>query len=195
MLYNILRPIARILCRIIFNFKVSGLENLPSEDGYILSGNHIHNFDAVVVAVDIKRHIHFMAKDSLFKYKITHWLFTNLYGIPVRREDSDIKALKMAMKVLKNNEILGLFPEGTRNKTDKEMLEPKAGVVLLATRMKVPIVPVGIKGDYKFRKPLYINYGKPIYLDEYYGQKLSSEDCIEICKDKVYSEIIKLKNN
>ena len=73
------------------------------------------------------------------------------------------------------------------------MLDPKGGLVLLATRMKVPVVPVGIRGEYKFRKPLIINFGKPIYLDEYYNKKLSSQDCIDICKKEIYPEIIRLK--
>ncbi len=195
MLYDFLRPIIKVLCKILYKVEITGLENLPSEDeGYIISGNHIHIWDPVVMAVQIKgRHLHFMAKDVLFKSKFLNWFLHKVYAIPVRREDNDIVAIKSAIKVLKNKEVLGLFPEGTRNKTDKKMLEPKGGLVLLATRMKVPVVPVGIRGEYKFRKPLIINYGKPIYLDKYYGKKLTSEDFVEICKKEIYPEIIRLK--
>lgn len=195
MLYDILRPIIKVLFKILYKVKVTGLENLPNKDvAYIISGNHIHIWDPVFLAVQIKgRHLHFMAKDVLFKSKFLNWFLHKVYAIPVKREDNDIVAIKSAIKVLKNKEVLGLFPEGTRNKTDKPMLEPKGGLVLLATRMKVPVVPVGIRGEYKFRKPLIINYGKPIYLDKYYGKKLTSEDFVEICKKEIYPEIIRLK--
>ncbi|MCR2032788.1 lysophospholipid acyltransferase family protein [Anaerofustis stercorihominis] len=195
MLYDILRPIIRVLLKIVYKVKVTGLDNLPDNDtSYIISGNHIHIWDPVLMAVQIKgRHLHFMAKDVLFKSKFLNWFLHKVYAIPVKREDNDIVAIKTAMKVLKNKEVLGIFPEGTRNLTEEEMLEPKGGLVLLATRMKVPIVPVGIRGEYKFRKPLIINYGKPIYLDEYYSKKLSSQDCIDICKKEIYPEIIRLK--
>jgi len=195
MVYDILRPIIKVLFKIIYKVQISGLENLPDKDeAYIISGNHIHIWDPVVMAVQIKdRHLHFMAKDVLFKSKFLKWFLHKVYAIPVRREDNDIVAIKTAMKVLKNKEVLGIFPEGTRNTTTKGMLEPKGGLTLLATRMKVPVVPVGIRGEYKFRKPLIINYGKPIYLDKYYGKKISADEYIEICKKEIYPEIIKLK--
>ena len=189
MLYDILRPVIKVLLKIVYKVKVTGLDNLPDNDtSYIISGNHVHIWDPVLMAVQIKgRHLHFMAKDVLFKSKFLNWFLHKVYAIPVKREDNDIVAIKTAMKVL------GIFPEGTRNMTEDDMLEPKGGLVLLATRMKVPVVPVGIRGEYKFRKPLIINYGKPIYLDEYYGKKLSSQDCIDICKKEIYPEIIRLK--
>lgn len=193
MLYDFARPILKVIFNFIYAVKVTGLENLPEEGAYILSGNHKHIWDPVILAIQIRdRHLHFMAKDVLFKYKPMAWLLKTLYAIPVRREDNDIVAIKSAMKVLKNGEVLGLFPEGTRNKTDAVMLPPKGGVVLLAVRKKVPVVPVGIGGKYKLFGHVTVNFGKPIYLDQYYGVKLKPEQYVSICEEEIYPDIIRL---
>ena len=193
MLYDFARPILKVIFNFIYDVKVTGLENLPEGGAYIVSGNHKHIWDPVVVATNISdRHLHFMAKDVLFKYKPVAWLLKTLYAIPVRREDNDIVAIKSAMKVLKNGHVLGLFPEGTRNRTEHKMLEPKGGLVLLAVRKKVPVVPVGIGGEYRFRGHVTVNFGKPIYLDKYYGVKLKAEEYVNICKEEIYPEIIRL---
>ena len=192
MLYNFLRPIVRVLTNLIFRVKVTGTENLP-EGAYILSGNHRHNWDPVLLAANIRdRQVHFLAKDVLFKNRFIGWFLKKLYAIPVRREDNDIVAIKNAMKVLKNGEILGLFPEGTRNRTDQKLLEPKGGLVLLAVRKKVPVVPAGISGNFRLFGKVRVNFGEPIYLDDYYGKKLKPEDYITICEDEIYPEIINI---
>lgn len=193
MFYDFFRPIARVVFNFIYAVKITGLENLPEEGAYIIAPNHKNMWDPVIIGANIKdRHLHFLAKDVLFKSKPLAFLLNKLYAIPVRREDNDIVAIKTAMKVLKNGHVLGLFPEGTRNKTDEKMLEPKGGLVLLAVRKKVPVVPVGIGGKFSFRGHVTVNIGKPVYLDKYYGVKLKPEEYISICEEEIYPEIIRL---
>lgn len=195
MLYNFLRPIIKFLIKLVYKVDIRGLENLPPNNtGFLIAGNHIHIFDPLMVAIYFNdRHLNFMGKDELFDTKFKRWFFKKVYVIPVKREDNDIAAIKNAMKVLKRKEPLCIFPEGTRNLNLDEMLEPKGGLTLLAIKLKVPILPVAITGEYKFRKTIHVNIGTPIYFDEYYGKKLNGDEYVTICKDKVYPVIEELK--
>lgn len=198
MLYKILIPIANILYRIAFKLRYKGVENIPKDGRLIISGNHNHALDPVTVAIFVKnRHINFLAKDEFFENRFLNWFFKKLYAVPVHRNGDDLVSLKHSIKCLKKDEIMGIFPEGTRNKSEDKtkMLPPKAGVTLLAIRTKAPILPVSISGEYKFRKKLCVNIGKPIYFDEYYDKKgLTSEDYINICMNEVYPKIYELRN-
>ena len=84
MLYDILRPVIKVLLKIVYKVKVTGLDNLPGNDtSYIISGNHIHIWDPVLMAVQIKgRHLHFMAKDVLFKSKFLNWFLHKVIDKP-----------------------------------------------------------------------------------------------------------------
>ena len=75
--------------------------------------------------------------------------------------------------------MLGIFPEGTRVKEGAEK-EPESGLVVLALKSKADVIPVGIKGNYKFRSTIHINIGEPISLKEYYNVKNDKEKVKEI---------------
>ena len=102
-----------------------------------------------------------MAKKEYFDGKFA-WFFRAMGCIPVDRQNTDIRSVKSAMKVLRKDGAIGIFPEGTRNRTDAFLLEFKPGAVSLAKKTDAYLVPFGITGDYKFRsKNLTIRYGKP----------------------------------
>ena len=103
-----------------------------------------------------------MAKKEYFDSKKTKWFFTSVGCISVDRKNHDKKASEEAIKTLENKGAIGLFPEGTRNKTEKFLLPFKFGAVSMAKKTDSYLVPFGITGDYKFRsKNLVIRYGKP----------------------------------
>lgn len=98
-----------------------------------------------------------------------------LKAIEVNRDGNDVRAVMDSLKCLKNGEKISLFPEGTRNKTDAEMLPFKSGAAVMAIKAKVPVVPMMI---YKKPKPFRLNHilmGEPFEFTEYYGRKMTDD--------------------
>ena len=189
MLFVILYGIAKILETILFNIKIENPSNLPKEGRVILCPNHTSNIDPVVLMINTKRTIHFLAKEELFKGKFLTWVFTQLFVIPVKRNENDASAVKKCLKVLRGERVLGIFPEGTTIKNGKELIAPKAGALMLALQTKSPIVPIAIYGKYKFRGKITIRLGQPIYFDAYYSQKYKTNELIEITQNTVMQKI------
>lgn len=109
-----------------------------------------------------RRCIHFLAKEELFK-GMFGWFFKVMGLIPVKRKTHDGKALPTAVSYLENGKVIGIFPEGTFNRSDDVILPFKIGAVKMAHDSKCQIVPFVIKGEYKmFRKGLRIQFFKPI---------------------------------
>ena len=152
---------------------IIGKENLKYiEDGRaIICANHKSNWDPIILCFSIpQRHINFMAKKELFQNKLGNWFFRKMKAFPVDRDANDIGAIKHALKLLKNEHVFGIFPEGRRNKNG-QVLEFKDGMALIAHKTKSTILPIGIKNEVGFRKRAVIEIGKPIDLSEFYGQK------------------------
>lgn len=161
-LYKFLKIIYTILLKVIFRPKVIGKENIPTEGPIILAGNHKHAVDPTVVMMSTKRIVHFMAKEDLFK-GIHGKIFEKMGLIKVSRDKSNPTAVTSAIRVLENKEVIGIFPEGTRNRTDKEILRFRTGTVKIAKKVNALIVPFAIKGKYKvFRKGVTLEFGNPI---------------------------------
>ena len=75
----------------------------------------------------------------------------------------NVASIKQGEEILKNGGAIGIFPEGTRNRTEQELLKFRKGAVRLAQKTNTKIIPFAIRGKYKaFRKGLEIEYGKPI---------------------------------
>ena len=158
-LYKFLKIICGLLLKILYRPKVIGKGNIPEKGGVIFAGNHRHAFDPVVVMANTKRLVHFMAKESLFK-GFHGILFKSIGLIKVYRTRKNPLAVIEAEGILKNGGAVGIFPEGTRNKTNEELLKFRHGAVAIAKQANSKIVPFAIKGKYKlFRKGLSIEFG------------------------------------
>jgi 1-acyl-sn-glycerol-3-phosphate acyltransferase len=176
---------------IFHRLKVKGKENIPKTGGAIVCANHVSNFDPIVVAICIKRNVHFMAKAELFKNKFVSYILIKLNAFPIKRGSADITAIKNSFKLIKNGEILGIFPEGTRSKNGK--LGPaEPGTATIAIKTKAPIIPIKITGSYKAFKSVKVVIGKPIELTDYYDRKLTSDE-INKASQQIMAEIDKLK--
>lgn len=171
MFYKILKVICRGIFFLLFRIKVTGKENIPLEGGAIIAMNHRSNFDVPVAALPCKRKMRFMAKAEMFKPKIGNWFFHSLGAFPVHRGKGDIGAIKAALVTLKDGHLVAMFPEGKRAKHG-EKLTPKPGVVMIATRAKVPVIPAHITGKYRWFGKIGVTFGKPIYYDDFYDKKL-----------------------
>ncbi len=189
--YYLLKPFVSLYFRIKFKPTVIGKENIPKKGPIILCGNHKHVHDQYNVMIVTPRLVHYMAKDEYFKGPHA-WFYKLGQCIPVDRTIHDEIAKGKALEVLNRGEALGIFPEGTRNKTigtDKEvdLLPFKFGAVSLAKKTNALIVPFGISGEYT---------GKDGKLTTRIGKPFSVEDMDLDKANKVLREkILKLMKN
>ena len=168
--------LGRFFCKFVFavlmTIKVKGIENIPRNGGFILACNHASNLDPFAFGVVCPRPLHFMAKDTLFKNSFSGWIFRNINAFPLKRHVADLGAIKEALRRLRNQQGLLLFPEGTRS-VDATIKVPREGVGFLARKSGVPVIPAFVKGTEKalpkgakFIKPARINviFGSAVVL-------------------------------
>lgn len=161
-LYRIVRTLGYPIFLLLYRPEFEGRNNIPKSGSVILAGNHTNNLDAAIMIAGPKRVVHMLAKKELFKSKISNAFFRRMGCIPVDRKIHDENAKSEAIEVLKNNEVIGIFPEGTVNRTNDIILPFKYGAVSFAKKTGAYIVPFTITGKYKlFRRNIKITYGKP----------------------------------
>lgn len=187
-MYYILKTIVNIFCKIVFFVKIEGKENIPKEGAAIIAANHTSNWDAPVIFSLTSRRIRIMSKAELFKNKLFAAFLYMVGAFPVRRGQSDIKAVKTALHALKDGEIFAIFPTGTRVKGELDA-DAKAGVALIASRSSAPVIPVTIRGGYKPFKRVTVYVGKPLYVKNENGTKPSNGEL------KIYADAILAKIN
>ena len=182
--YKITRPILSIFIKL-YRPTIIGKEFIPKEGRVILAGNHTSYLDPLLVAYGTKGCVHYFAKDSLYK-GIKKPIFKGLGIIPVNRKIKDKNSLYKGIDVLNNDLVVGIFPEGTINKTDDIVMNFKFGAVKMAYETNSKIVPFSITHKYKFlKKSVKIEYGKPYNV----SSDLKKEN--DILMKKVKTMIIK----
>lgn len=125
--------------------RIEGYANLPATGGAVLASNHQSHLDILTIAASNRRHVAFVARDTLAHWK---WLAFTMRGcgaILIQRNSSDRKALRAMVQHLEQGDLVVIFPEGTRTK-DGALGEFKGGALLAARMAKVPIVPIGTRG-------------------------------------------------
>lgn len=166
---KITKGFLRTLYRIAYRMEITGEENKTKagqNGGFIICANHVNFLDAVAVVVFSKEKIRFIGKYDLARIGIIRWLEHLFDVIPIKRNTQDIEAMKRSLKALKNGEILGIFPEGTRKGMEKNK-KIKNGAAFMAIRAGVPVVPVGISGSFKPFSKVKITYGEPLDMSKY----------------------------
>jgi 1-acyl-sn-glycerol-3-phosphate acyltransferase len=194
MFYKLIRIIFRAVFGILFRPKIIGKENIPAAGAFILSANHVSNWDPPVLATFIDREVCYMAKEELFKNPVFAKAIRALNAFPVKREAADKNAIKNAVKILKSGGCLGIFPEGTRSKTG-EIGKAESGVSLIAAMTKAPIVPAAIintekifSAEIKFPR-LAVIFGAPIH----FNGNSKDKDALSNFAQEIMNEIAKLK--
>jgi len=143
--YWITKKAIRLMLAPFASLTVRGGRNMPRHGPVIVVANHLHNFDPLAVAIAVPRTVRYMSKKELWRTGFDG-RFYELYGaFPVDRSKADRVALRFAERLLKNGEVLGMFPEGTRSPTGA-IAHVAPGTAFVAVRTGAPILPVAITG-------------------------------------------------
>jgi 1-acyl-sn-glycerol-3-phosphate acyltransferase len=147
MLYAVLKPIAVALMRLLFRLEVVNPGLVPATGPVLLVSNHVSVLDPPLIGGAAPRPLVFMAKEELFRIPLFGRLIRSLNARPVRRDGSDMRALKAALGVLEEGRAILVFPEGTRGEEGRPLREGKPGVGMLAVLSGAPVVPVYVSGS------------------------------------------------
>lgn len=176
-IYTFVMALYVVLAKLVFFMRFYGREHIPRQGNYIIMANHVCMLDALTLAMcNLRREIHFMGKKELFQNKVLGWVWTQVHAFPVDRGNMDMAAMRTAMKVLKEGETLGIFPEGTRSKTG-EMLPLLSGASVLALRSGVPVIPVYIAGRYRPFRRMRVMVGSPVPLEDLREGGIDKDAC------------------
>lgn len=183
--FKLLSPLLLTLFSLYYKPKVFGKGNIPKKGAVVICSNHKHVLDQCLAALATHRAINYMAKSEYFKGSFA-WFFKLTGCICVNRNGHDDEAKASANAVLSNGGALGIFPEGTRNKTNDLLGEFKYGAASLACKNEAMMVPVAVTGEYKFRsKTLSSRIGKPFS---------TKGMTVEEANKRLHDEIVKLIN-
>lgn len=189
MLYGILIRMLRVVDFIFYGFKKPDNSVVPNDEGLIICANHPSLRDPIFIAESFDRQLTFMAKKELFKFKPFGALIKSLGAFPVDRQNGDIAAVKTAIRLLKNNKALLIFPQGTRSqKSDNN--PGKQGAVRLSILTGAKILPVGITENNHIFKKAKVTFGEPIDYSEYKKQHLEDKDYDKLTEElmrKIYT--------
>jgi len=168
------RWMCRVFCIIFFRLRAHGRENVPDKGAFVLVCNHQSYLDPLFCGVPLRRHLSFVARDSLFSNCFFGPLISSVNAIPVRRDAADLSAMRKVIGRLKNGGGVCLFPEGTRT-NDGRITAFKPGFGLLCRRGAATVVPVVIDGAFECwprhkkifsRGSISVCYGKAITAEQ-----------------------------
>lgn len=143
MFYKFVKVLVRWYFHLFYRVSVTGLGNEPESGGVLMYANHPSAADMFLIACHMKRQVHFMAKEELFKNPILAFFMRRLGAFPVARGKGDVGSVKTVFKLLKQGEIVGVFPEGTRTPR-KDPKKQKAGAAMIALHSGAKVLPVGV---------------------------------------------------
>jgi 1-acyl-sn-glycerol-3-phosphate acyltransferase len=173
-LYPGARVITGTLIRTMFGLRVIGAEHVPGTGGLLVAANHISNLDPPVLGVACPRPVAYMAKKELFAMPVLGPLITQLHAFPVDRQAGGTGALRASLRMLRDGQCVGIFPEGGRNVSGQN--EEKSGAAFLAAASGVPVVPAAIVGTRRLRPlgRITVIFGEPFRLER--NRKSDSDD-------------------
>lgn len=174
------KAICRIATTLLFDYRATGMENVPRRRGVLLVSNHQSLLDPILLGVWLRRAVNFIAKIELFRSRAFGWFLRNMHVFSVRRGEGDVGAVKEAIKRLHEGRILIMFPEGTR--TENGRIRPiQPGIGMLVRRADVAVVPAVIHGAFEawpkgqkiFRpRRIRVMYGPPLKTEGLKGKEI-----------------------
>jgi 1-acyl-sn-glycerol-3-phosphate acyltransferase len=189
-LFAIIRLLATIIISLCFRVEVINMHHVPAKGSALLCANHLTALDMFLIGYRLKRKVHYMAKEELFRNPILAAVLKNLGAFPVRRGTGDVKAVKTALKLLEKGHIVGIFPEGHRRSKSGGDIRIKPGSAMFAIKSGADIIPVALTGCHKLFGRIKVVFGQPFTLDVDKNRKYTVEEMTQISKgimDRIYS--------
>jgi len=192
--------LSRVLFRLRGRWRVYGRGNVPQTGGAVIAANHVSYLDPPAVGAGLKRNCYYMGKKELFRIPVFAQLIRLCGCFPVDRDKQDKQAVRTAVQLLKEGNLLAIFPEGSRS-PDGTLQEAGIGAALIANRAGVPIVPAVVRGTYEAlpmgakwvrRADISVTYGKPMPSSSPDGKKANKERLQEIT-DRLMAEIARMQ--
>jgi 1-acyl-sn-glycerol-3-phosphate acyltransferase len=195
-LYRIIGTLSIPVVKGPYRLRVRGLENVP-EGGFVLAANHTSNFDPWPLGIPFlpDRQLRFMAKAELFNPVLAPFLRAG-GAFKVRRGEGDVEAMRTAVELVREGEIVVMFPEGTRQTkglVKRHAARPHTGAARIALTAKAPLVPAAIGGTDRLLRlgPLRVAYGPPIDLSDLDGQDIKT--AAKLATERLMATIDELK--
>ena len=204
-MYWVFKAVLKPLLKALYRIRVEGLENVPKEGPAILAANHLSFLDSFFIPLVVKRRkVTYLAKADYFKTWKTSWFFKSAGQISCERGggDKSQQSLEIALEVLKDGKLLGIYPEGTRS-PDGYLYRGRTGVARLALAAGVPVIPVGLIGTEKVmpkeakiprlwgRTKVKIRFGAPIDMSRHAGKE-KDRFVLRSVTDEIVFEIMQL---
>ncbi|MER7895180.1 lysophospholipid acyltransferase family protein [Streptomyces sp. NPDC096046] len=194
------------LLRLVFRPRIEGLDHVPAEGAAIIAGNHLSFSDHFLMPAILKRRITFLAKAEYFtgpgvKGRLTAFFFRSAGQIPVDRSGKDAgqAAIREGLGVLSKDELLGIYPEGTRSH-DGRLYKGKVGVAVMALKAGVPVIPCAMIGTFEAQPPgkvipnlhpVKIRFGEPLDFSRYEGME-NEKAVLRAITDEIMYAILSL---
>lgn len=188
---KVLVNIVKCLMSVLFKIEIRNPQKLPMDGACIVCLNHISLFDPIIAFCYLPREVRFIAKQELMKVPVVSWVLKAMKVIPVKRGTGDIGAVKASLKTLKDGEVLGIFPTGTREKKNPNA-PVKPGVALMASKSDALVIPINVNATYRIFSKVVLTVGDPVDLSDYKGRKLTQGELQEAA-DRIYGSIKALK--
>ncbi|WP_215141505.1 lysophospholipid acyltransferase family protein [Exiguobacterium qingdaonense] len=185
-MYRLARGVVNVIQRASFRVEFIGREHVPMDGSILVCSNHQSNWDPVLLACAIpkERPLRFFAKKELFSVPVLKHILNRAGQIPVSRGEGDRQALRVVLQKMKENEVVSIFPEGTRSK-DGTLGKAQAGVGFFAMRSDAHVLPIAIIGRYKFRAKLRVVIGQPIDLTALKERKASAQEAADLIMETI----------
>jgi len=171
--YRSVQCMFQVLLPLTFKLRVFGRTNVPAGGPVLIACNHQSYLDPVLIGVGLRREVHFLARDTLFMAPLFRRIIVSLNAMSVRHDETDLQAMRNALRVLKDDNMLLIFPEGTRT-ADGRLQHARPGWVLLAARSRAAVVPAIIEGAHQAwprdallprPRPISVTFGSPFRVD------------------------------
>ncbi len=168
---------------VMFRLKAEGRENIPKEGAVVLCANHTSNWDPPVLGSLLERKVHYMAKAELFELPVLKQVLPRIGAFPVKRGGVSKDSIRLSLQLLKNGEIIGVFPEGTRSNAGGM---GKKGAASLALKSGATVIPAAIIGNYSLFRPMKVVYGPAVDINEFAD---AGSEGLEQATDKIMTVI------
>ena len=178
--YKFATTVVKPLVGLLHPLQIRSREHLPAKGPFIVIANHVSMWDVLFISrMLLPLRTEYMAKEELYGHgRFISFVLDSCGAYPVRRGSADIGAMKKALTTLREGNVFGIFPEGTRNRNwEGDFQKFYSGVGYIALNSRAPVIPVFFADTQGFRtfRKVRVFVGGPVPLDDLYGKKINGE--------------------